>query len=232
LTYFPFEDGHAQERSLLNKVLLTIKPNDVWVADRNFCTLNFTSTIASKQAYFIIREHKNYPIKHFGEEKYIGKIDTGKVYEQSVTVVNEFGEELVFRRICLKLKETTRDGEKEIAIITNLSEKLASARKITELYRSRWTIETAFQYLAEYFNSEINTLGYPRAALFGFCVALVSYIILSVIKAALGGVHGTKVIENQVSGYYIADEISGTYRAMMIAISDKHWAVFEAYDDI
>jgi len=39
---FPCEDGHAQERSLLRMVLQTVKKNDVWVADRNFCTIDFT----------------------------------------------------------------------------------------------------------------------------------------------------------------------------------------------
>ena len=35
-----------------------------------------------------------------------------------------------------------------------------------------------------YFHSEINTLGYPKAALFGFCLALVAYNMLAVIMAA------------------------------------------------
>jgi hypothetical protein len=35
----------------------------------------------------------------------------------------------------------------------------------------------AFRELTLHLNSEINTLGYSRAALFGFCVALVTYII-------------------------------------------------------
>ena len=94
------------------------------------------------------------------------------------------------------------------------------------LYQGRWKIETAFQHLAEHLNSEINTLGYPRAALFGFCVALLSYIIFAVVKAALGSVHGADVAENKISGYYLADEISGTYRGMMIAIEDNHWVIF------
>lgn len=38
---------------------------------------------------------------------------------------------------------------------------------------------------------------------------------------------GADVIENDLSGFYIADEISGTYRAMMIAIPDEHWTVFQ-----
>src|ERR1044071_4082138 len=37
----PCEDAHAQERSLLGPVLETVAENDVWVADRNFCTTAF-----------------------------------------------------------------------------------------------------------------------------------------------------------------------------------------------
>ena len=224
---FPCEDGHAQERSLLESVLRTIQKDDVWIADRNFCTLGFTCGIMGRDAFFVIREHKQYPSQLIGKEKYIGKTETGKVYEQGISVVDDTGEQRAFRRIRVHLKEKTRDGDIDIFIICNLSKSKANAKAIAKLYQGRWTIETAFQHLAEHFNSEINTLGYPRAALFGFCVALVAYIILSVIKAALGRVHGIDVVENQVSGYYLADEISGTYRGMMIAIDDAHWRIFQ-----
>ena len=224
---FPCECGHAQERSLLNTVLPTVERTDAWIADRNFCTVDFTCGIANRHAFFIIREHKNYPRQLLGKEKYIGKTETGKVYEQCISVVDADGKEHTFRRIRVRLKKKTRDGDTDIFIIANLSKTKANAKKIAGLYRGRWTIETAFQHLTEHFNSEINTLGYPGAALFGFCVALVAYIILSVIKAAIGRVHGIDVIENQVSGYYLADEISGTYRGMMIAIDDVHWAIFQ-----
>jgi hypothetical protein len=186
-------------------VLLSIQANDVCVADRNFCTLSFTCGIDSKQACFIIREHKKYRWQSCGKKKYIGKVDTGKVYQQRIKVIDGSGKEDLFRRIRVSLKIQTRDGDKEIFLITNLPKKAADATKIAKLYRGRWTIETAFQHLADHLNSEINTLGYPRAALFGFCVALVSYIVVSVIKAALGSVHGVDIIENNVSGNYVAD---------------------------
>lgn len=223
---FPCEDGHAQERSLLKWVLLTIEPDDVWVADRNFCTAEFTREIANKDAYFVIREHKKYPFQLVGKEKYIGKIETGTVYEQPILIRDGSGQEVIFRRIRVKLKKETRDGDMEIFIISNLSKGTANAKTIARIYRDRWTIETAFQHLAEHLNSEINTLGYPRAALFGFCVALVAYIIMSIIMSALGSVHGSDIIEKQVSGYYISNEISGTYLGMMIAIEAYHWTIF------
>ena len=38
--------------------------------------------------------------------------------------------------------------------------------------------------------------------------------------------HGIKKIEQEVSSYYLADEIRGTYRGMMIAIPPKEWKIF------
>ena len=87
----------------------------------------------------------------------------------------------------------------------------ANAKTIADMYRQRWTIETAFHELEATLNGEINTLGYPKAALFAFCVALVSYNVLSTIKAALRSVHGEERVADEVSGYYVADEIQMTH---------------------
>ena len=69
-------------------------------------------------------------------------------------------------------------------------------------------------------------MGYPKAALFAFSVALIAYNMMSVIMAALRCVHGADVIEQDVSGYYVADELSAVYQGMMIAIPEKHWQIF------
>lgn len=223
---FPCEDGHAQERSLLSHVLPTVKKRDLWVADRNFCTVLFTCGIDDRGGFFVIRQHGNLPYGLLGKEKYIGKIETGKVFEQDIVVIDHDGVEHRFRRIRISLKKATRDGDMEIFIISNMSKRSANAKTLAELYRDRWTIETAFQELEKWFNSEINALGYPPAALFGFCVALVSYMMVSVVMAALSGIHGADTVKNKVSGYYLADEISATYRGMMIAISEDQWKDF------
>jgi hypothetical protein len=41
LDLVPCEDGHAQERSLLDQVLPMVQTRDLWIADRNFCTTAF-----------------------------------------------------------------------------------------------------------------------------------------------------------------------------------------------
>ena len=73
--------------------------------------------------------------------------------------------------------------------------------------------------------SEIDTLCYPKAALFVFCVALAAANVLGLIKGALRAAHGTERAE-EVSGYYLGDEIAGTQRGMMIAIPAEHWRMF------
>ena len=223
---FPCEDGHAQERSLLNRVLTTIEEEDVWVADRNFCTLNFLSGIVAKAGYFIIREHECFPWHNASEFIRIGTVEAGEVFEQTVKVSDDEGYLSTIRRVKVVLDETTRDGDSEIFLLTNLAPQVATGVLIAQIYRKRWTIETWFQILTEVFNCEIKTLGYPKAALLAFCVAIVSYNVLSVVLAALRNLHGIKKIEQEVSSYYLADEIRGTYRGMMIAIPPHEWNIF------
>jgi hypothetical protein len=98
---------------------------------------------------------------------------------------------------------------------------------VANLYRRRWTIETAFQEMEAALNGEIDTLGYPKAALFAFCVALVSYNVLSTVKAALRAAHGADVITEEFSWYYLADEVRMTYRGMMRAIPKDEWVIFQ-----
>ncbi|WP_013334790.1 transposase [Gloeothece verrucosa] len=224
---FPTEDGHAQERSLLHKVLTTVEEDDVWIADRNFCTLNFLSGIVAQKGFFIIREHQCFPWYNEKALSYIGLVEGGEVFEQAITVSDDNGYLSTLRRIKVVLEEATRDGSDEIFILTNLPVTEVNALLVAQLYRKRWTLETLFQILTVIFNCEIKALGYPKAALFAFCVALVSYNILAVVLAALKSVHGSEKIEQEISSYYLAEEVRGIYQGMMIAIPPPEWNVFK-----
>jgi IS4 transposase len=222
---FPCEDGHAQERSLLGLVLETVQAHDLWIQDRNFCTCAFLCEIDSRGAGFITRQHEGLPFEVVTTLRSVGRIETGHVAEQRVQVRDAQGQAHLFRRIRVKLDQATRDGDRELYILTNLPRRKASAKRVARLYRKRWTLETAFQHLEAYFHSEINTLGYPKAALFGFCLALVAYNMLAVVLAALRSVHG-ETIDQDLSLYYVANDIAQTYQGMMIAIPEDAWRVF------
>ena len=96
------------------------------------------------------------------------------------------------------------------------------ATRIAEAYRGRWKVEGAFGELATALHCEIKSLGYPPAALFAFGIGLVAYNILSVVRSALAAAHGEERLE-EISAYYVADEIRGMMRGMMVAIPDEHW---------
>ena len=145
-------------------------------------------------------------------------------------VVDGQGVAHTFRRLRIKLDHATRDGATLLYILTNVPARKVSATRVARLYRKRWTLETAFQHLEAYFHSEINTLGYPKAALFGFCLALVAYNLLAVVLAALRGVHGQERVDEEVSLYYMANDISTTYNGMMIAIPEVEWDVFYSHE--
>lgn len=142
------EDGHAQERSLLDQVLETVAAKDLWVADRNFCTTNFLFGIAHREGYFVIRQHSSTLYDTLvGEREAKGRVATGAVFEQGLRITNPAGEELLLRRVTVVLDQPTRDGDTEIHLVTNLPAEAADAQKIAEIYLRRWTIETAFQEL-------------------------------------------------------------------------------------
>jgi len=224
---FPCEDGHAQERSLLGYVLPMVDRNDLWLADRNFCTLGFVCGIARRKARFLFRLHAGMPYRVTKKRRRCGRTETGKVYEERIVIVDpETGCDVYCRLVTLVLDTATREGETELKLITNLTVKAASAIRVAELYRKRWTIESMFQDLTTHLSCEIRTLAYPKAAVFAFCLALLAWNLMSVLLASLGAVHGEDSVKQNVSGYYLSLEISQVHHGMMIAIPEKYWSVF------
>jgi Transposase DDE domain len=223
----PCEDGHAQERSLLGDLLGHFEAGDVCVADRNFCTTDFLSGLVGRGAFPVIRRHANLTLAPKGPWGAEVETETGWVSERPVGVMHDGVQVLPLRCIRVRLKKPTREGETEIEILTNLPAEDADAVTVAALYLGRWTVEGMFQDLTQNLGCEVNTLCYPKAALFGFCVALVAYNILAVTKAALRAVHGEKKIEEEVPGYYLALEWEAVYTGMMIAIPAEEWVCFQ-----
>lgn len=223
----PCEDGHAQERSMSQEILALVEPGDLWIADRNFCTSLLLGGIAERKSFYAIRQHANLKVVSAGKLRKAGRTETGQVYEQSVTLMNPEGDLMSARRIVLRLDKPTRDGDNELAIVTNVPKAAVNAVAVAELYRKRWTLETMFQSLTMMLQGELNTLGYPRAALFGFGVALATYNVLSTVQAALRAEFGVEKVQNEVSGYYIANEVRATAMGMSIAIEAAAWETFQ-----
>ena len=225
----PCEDAHAQERSLLKQALACISACECVLADRNFCTSGFVFGIRRQQAFFVIRQHAStlcYRLK--GKRRLAGQDGRGRdIYEQAICLTDpETGETFTARRITIILDKPNKDGETELHILTNLPVKVATAVRVADLYADRWTIETGFQQLTDDLRCEIDTLGYPKAALFGFCVACVAYNAVSLVKCAIRAAQGKAYVEDELSMYYLTLEVAQVTAGMRIAISPPAWEVF------
>ena len=219
------EDGHAQERSLVDPILDLVEKDSLWVADRNFCFQSFLLGIAQKLGFFVIRQHAGLNYKVASKLRKRGRSESGEILEQTIVIEQEDGTKHRLRRIVVKLKKATEDGDWELAILTNLP-KTVSAVVVSEAYRKRWTIEGGFLDLTTTLDCEINTLCYPRAALFVFCVAVMAYNLQSAIKGVMRSEHGAEKVERDLSRYFVAGEIGQVYRGMMVALPPEEWTIF------
>lgn len=217
-------DGHAQERSLLDEVVPLARPKDVWIADRNFATLGFLAGLIGAGAAFVIRQHGQLTGELLGERRRVGRSDTGDVYEQGVRFEHR-GRVLRLRRVTAELDRPTRDGDTEVHVLTNLPAAAAGGVRVAELYRRRWTIEGRFYEVAQTLNGEPDTLAYPKAALFAFCLALVASNAVALLKAALRGAHPPAEVA-AMSSFYLAEEVRTTFVGMMVALPAAAWAAF------
>jgi hypothetical protein len=219
---FPCEDAYVQERRLVLDVLGSMGTGEVWIEDRNFCTSVFLFQTAANNSYFIVRQHEtNVRWQPVGRRRKVGRTETGMVYEQKVEIMNDWGEKREIRRITIKLDQPTEEGDTEVHVFTNLPKRVRATR-VAEAYRGRWKIEGAFGELATALHCEISSLGYPPAALFAFGIGLIAYNILSISRTALAAAHGEECLD-EISAYYIADEIRGMMRGMMVAIPNEKW---------
>src|SRR5690606_12852542 len=165
-----WEDAHSQERALLPQ--LEIPGGAHLIADRNFCVSWFLQHIQQSGSYFTVRHHKQFALPDTTPERRVGRGDTGTMYVRCWEAT-EVGPNRVWRAIRVELDEPTRDGDREIAFITNLPTEF-EAKSIAAAYRERWTIEGHLQRLTDHLHCEIPGLGQPRAALFAFAVSLVA----------------------------------------------------------
>jgi hypothetical protein len=127
---FPWEDGHAPERSMFGLVLETVHADDLWRQDRNCCPWALLCEIARRDACFITRQHDGLPCEVVRGLRSVGRIETGHVAEQRVQVWEAQGGAHLVRRIRVKRDQATRDGDRGLDILTNVPLRKASATRV------------------------------------------------------------------------------------------------------
>jgi IS4 transposase len=223
----PCEDAYASERGLLATVLASAQPGELWIGDRLFCTRALLDAVHARGAAALFRETAAHPQPTpAGPRRRVGRVETGVVYEQAVTLPTADGGTRPLRRIEVALDTPTEDGDTVLRLLTTLPAAVR-ARAVARLYRGRWTIEGLFGRLEAALHGEVRTLGYPRAALLAFGLAVVAFNVLAVIEAAVAAAHDLDAAGLAVSTYYVADDVRSDYHGMLIALPAATWAPFD-----
>lgn len=219
----PCENAHTSECRLLPQAMELIQANEIWITDRKLSTKEFMFTIQDRQAFFLFRHAKGLVSrwKELEKPRECGPCSTGKLSEQQIEIEWQ-GRAMTIRRVTVHLRKPTRKGEREVFILTNLPATM-SAGQIADGYLKRWDIEIAFQQLATCLHSEIESLGYPQAALFSFCMAMTMFNVLSTIKLAIAAHAKSPELRDKLSTYHMALEVSDSWRGLRIALNDEEF---------
>ena len=217
LRVFLHEDGHTNERALHPQLLEWFGPNDIVIADSSFCTEAFLIGIRQRGANAIVRHHGGVGLTPLGERRDCGRVATGQVYETRVRYAQTQWE---FRLVQVELDRPTREGHTTIGVLTDVDEAKLSAVEIAAKYQERRTIENAFQELAEGLRGEVETLAYPKAALFAFGLAVSLYNLLQVVRQAVERQAGPES-EFEVSPVILSQEVS-SYAAGLETALEGH----------
>jgi len=222
-------DAYRCERKVVEPLLeRQLLPGALYLADRNFSDGILLNYFFAYDSYFIIRQHGKCPSRReiAGQKRVlVGKDSDGQsVYEQCIEVQLSDGSWKKVRRITVKLSTPTRFGEKELHLLTNLPSRVRAGR-ISTAYRKRWTIENCFGHLSRALNAEIRELCYPGAAGLCFSLALLLFNVMSLVRMLLlkHGQYSDRYEINDVSYYYIADEISRSQFVMDELVTRRQW---------
>jgi len=211
----PCEDAHASERVSVLPLLARASAGQLWMADRLYCTLPVLQACEDTGASFIVRQPSKHPrLMRESDWQESGSVDSGTVREQLIEVKG--GRR--WRRIELSLQTANDSGDLVMWFWSNLPDTV-SACQIADLYRRRWSIEGMFQRLEAVLDSEIKSLGSPKAALLGFASAVLAYNILSVLKRSVDQAHRETQPEGwEASIFHLAVHVRSGYEGMQIAL--------------
>ena len=231
-------DAYVNERALAERVLGTVGPGELVVADRNFCFTQLLNGVAERRSCFIVRHHRGTKCEELGPRRRAGRTDTGTVHEQQVRVG---GRRL--RMVAVELDRPTASGDTEIRLLTNLSCRQARATAVARTYRLRWRLEATFLELTQSVQGELPGLGYPQAALLAFALALCACNALRVVQRALELAQEEPVPPvparpkpaataktaarrkpMAISTYYIVNELNAVWAGMDIVAAPVNWS--------
>ncbi len=217
------EDAYEAETAVARPLLERARPGDLYVADRAYGLGHVLGALIERGAHFLIREHRGQlRLDELGPPEPAGRVADGELSEHAADAHDAHrGAAHRVRRVVLRLDRPTRSGESEVVLLTNLPRSVPAA-ELAEVYRGRWRVERQFAFLKGDLNGELPSLGEPRAAILVFGLAMAAANAVAAVRSALAAAHPGEDPAT-LSGYYLAEEVAETRRAIELFVPESTW---------
>ena len=161
------------------------------------------------------------PFELVGRRSYVGRYETGHVYEQWMRITDADGTVAKIRRITIVLDEPTRDGDTDIDILTNLPARFRreGCRPLSPAMDDRKCIQRSGSKPGRRNrDARLSAGGVVRI----LCLVRSAYNSLSVIQRCIATVHPEVADKHGISIYYLAAEVARCYGGLEIAVGDAY----------
>src|SRR2546421_4224349 len=126
------EDAYTSERALADQILGWVEPDDLVVADRQYCFFTLLGRLIEREAYFVVRHHPQVVLTELGPLQHVGTSATGEVYEQPVEAGPDGGRGRL-RLGGVRLVEPTPQGGAEGRLLNHLPGRRGRAPLLAEV---------------------------------------------------------------------------------------------------
>jgi IS4 transposase len=160
------------------KGAIDFKKGEVYVYDRGYACYNYLYQIELAGAFLVTRRKSNWKIKVIKNKK---KKSTGIMADQLIKVVGAKKKEYP---ITLRLvKFYHKESKKVLEFLTNNFR--LSAKKIADIYKTRWQIELFFKWMKQHLKVKTFLSTTENGVKIQIWCALITYVLLHIVKSRL-----------------------------------------------
>lgn len=158
---------------------IDFQKGQIYVYDRGYACYNYLYYIELAGAYFVTRLKSNWKIS-VREDKRVRK-GTGVMKDQVIEVTGVKKEEYpkTLRLVTFYHKES----KKVLKFLTNNFR--LSAKKIADIYKTRWQIELFFKWMKQHLKIKSFLSTSPNGVKIQIWSALITYVLIHIIKSRL-----------------------------------------------
>jgi hypothetical protein len=161
------------------KGAIDFKKGEVYVYDRGYACYNYLYQIELAGAFFVTRRKSNWKIRVITNRR--EKKSTGIMADQLIEVAGVKRNEYPIALRLVKFYHT--ESKKVLEFLTNNFR--LSAKKIADIYKTRWQIELFFKWMKQHLKVKTFLSTTENGVKIQILCALITYVLLHIVKSRL-----------------------------------------------